>query len=328
MPALLCFEENYEETARCLEIIRENLREGEEKQKEGKKYYRTIPHYADFATVRKCSPSAALVIAAEFDKSRALREWDIPLVDIHRWHRSFRNMLDELGFFRLLKIHRPPRYRLSSAAEIMQFQTGSMVAREEVTAITDKMIDLLTNEVPTLQGDDQFQITLMQLLGAVQEATENSCDHAYRNSVVPDVNRRWWATGAIDPRNRHINVIVYDQGNTIPQMLPTWEKYPFIASRLARFTRLMKKAFGEDELDAIKMRLAMDAPRSSTEKPHRGKGFVLFRDVVEQSTTARLKIRILSRHGQFVYQTGARPQTTSLKMPLRGTLVEWDLWVS
>jgi hypothetical protein len=333
MPSELSFEDSYEETMDCLEQVRKILREGEKAQAGGVKP-KNIPSFLDFASVKTCSPAVALVMAAEFDQSRARRisaefgehaeTFNIPLINIDRWDHKLKRMFDEIGFFRLLGISRPSRFIVPTNM-VIEFQTGSMVAREEVAAITDKMAELLTAEFPGLQDDDEFQITIMQMLGAIQEATENSCDHAYKDSVVPEYNRRWWATGAIDVAARHVNLVVYDGGNTVPKMLPTWEKYPFVASRLARFERFVKRVIGEDEQDAIKMRLAMQAPRSSTDHPHRGKGFVLFRDVVEQSKAA--KLLILSRNGRFLYQKGDRPRAEALKTSLNGTLVQWDLWL-
>ena len=242
---------------------------------------------------------------------------------IHRF-RPAKAMLDEIGFFRLLQIRRP-RTRRRSDVEILQFVSSRSVARKEAANITDTMRERLLVEDPLLENDVEFDVTVMKLLGAIQEATENSCDHAYRDTDVPEVNRRWWATGAIDITKRHLNLIVYDQGKSIPASLPAWEKYPFVERTLARVERRLGAAVGPDHLDAYKMRLAMDVPRSSTEARHRGKGFQLFRRVVEESRDARL--RILSRNGEFIYQKGSRPRLGALKTPLNGTLVEWDLWL-
>lgn len=324
MPAILCFEENYEETAEALVRIRASLVEGEANHRAGRKFS-ILPQYADFTTIKRCSPSAALVLAAEFDKSKAVREWNIPLIDLHRWDRRLKAMLDEIGFFKLLEIHRPTRSARTTSVATLQFQSGRQVGREEVAGLTDTMKAMLALAHPQFGWDEEFESTLMQLLSAIQEATENSCDHAYKDSDVPAVNQRWWATGAIDVSTRHLNLIAYDAGHSIPATLPTWDKYPFVASRLARFERLIRTALGEDQQDAIKMRLAMDAPRSSTDHAHRGHGFALFRQVVQQGKDAQL--RIVSRNGEFLYRNGARPRTRALKTPLSGTLVEWDLWL-
>ncbi len=69
----------------------------------------------------------------------------------------------------------------------------------------------------------------------------------------------------------------------------------------------------------------MDAPVSSTDLEHRGKGFPFFRQVVEQSRRGRLLI--LSRNGRFLYEKGGKPRAEPLHSPLNGTLVEWDIWV-
>lgn len=329
MPENFCLEENYEETAQCIQVLRERL-DGSFKQEGSgerppRRPFRVLPSYNDFTTIKRCSPSAALILAAEYDKTRALRRWHIPIIDPQRWKPELVALLDEIGFFRLLEIPRPPQLPPAKATRILPFQTGSGVAREEAAQITEALGELLLAGSPDLELDPTFEATLMQALGAVQEATENSCDHAYRNTDIPEVNKRWWATGAIDVDKRHLNLAVYDQGRSIPDTLPEWEKYPYIISGLARLQHRVGKVFGEDELDAIRMRLAMDVPVSSSGSSHRGKGFPLFKAVVKQSKMARL--RILSRHGEFIYEKGARPQAKALKTPLNGTLVEWDLWL-
>jgi hypothetical protein len=329
MPKNFCLEQNYEESAQCLATLRERLasssrRASRRQFKEGRSL-RVLDGYNDFATIERCSPSAALVLAAEYDKIRALHPWNIPVIDINKWRPELLAQLGEIGFFRLLDINAVEPVPTARGDKILQFQTGKFVARDEAAALTDALKSLLVSAKPSLEADIKFEETLMQLLGAIQEATENSCDHAYRDTKIEDANRRWWATGAISFSEHHLNLVVYDQGNSIPATLPSWEKYPFVSSRLARFRRLFGQLVGEDELDAIKMRLAMDAPRSSTGEGHRGKGFVLFKDVVEQSRDARL--RILSRRGEFIYRKGGKKASNALKTPLNGTLVEWDLWL-
>jgi hypothetical protein len=331
MPNVFCLEENYEESAACLAVLRKRLEVGTERAVRQemfrqRRHIRTVGGYNDFTTIEKCSPSAALVLAAEYDKSRSIVKWNVPLLDLPRWKSDLVTMLDEIGFFRLLEIPRPKARASATGVRVLQFQTGHLVARNEAATLTDTLQAMVVAATPELENDPTFQTTVMQLLGAIQEATENACDHAYRGTATPDVNRRWWATGSIDISRRHLNLVVYDQGRSIPATLPEWEKYPFIQSRIARFQRRFKEAiWGDDLADAIKMRLAMDAPTSSTGEGHRGKGFVLFRRVVEQSVHARL--RILSRNGEFIYDKAARPRVRGLKTPLSGTLVEWDLWL-
>lgn len=329
MPENFCLEDNYEESAKCIGLIRDRLAASSAAESKRKRRTRTtlpiIPGYNDFTVMKHCSPSAALVLASEFDRARALNGWSIPLIDVHRWEPEVVALLDEIGFFELLEIPRPDHKVPQKDIQILQFQTGRLVAREEVASITGRLSSLLISDTPKLGNDEDFLGTIMQLLGAIQEATENSCHHAYRNTTVPDQNKRWWATGAINTKTRHLNLSVYDQGRSIPDTLPEWDKYPFVQSRLARFRRFIGEILGEDELDAVKIRLAMDAPRSSTLQSYRGKGFPLFKRVVEQSRDA--KLRILSRRGEFIYEKGRHPRAYSLNTPLNGTLVEWDLWV-
>ena len=165
-----------------------------------------------------------------------------------------------------------------------------------------------------------------RLYEAIVEATENTMTHAYDESPRKEefVAKRWWMTGAADPVEGKLTVVVYDQGATIPVRLP---ESPLWRDKLGRFAL---KMFGSEELarssknDARMLRLAMTQPTSSTGNSNQGKGLGILKAVVEHCEAGRLLV--LSRNGEYMYQSGSRPQYRQLPVPFYGTLIQWDLW--
>jgi len=331
MPRVFCLEDNYEETAKTLGAVQKRLFDNmrtatrSRKGRKPRRPARLLNGYYDFTTMEQCSPSAALILASYYDVVRSVQGWDIPLIEVARWSPNVRSLLHEIGFFDLLELKPTSTSPLTRSIKLVEFRTGAVVAREDASDLTETLANMLVSTVPGIDLTGDVGRSFMQLFGALQEATENTCDHAYKGMDIAPNMKRWWITGAIDAEKRHMTLAVYDNGWTIPATLRNWEQYGWIQRRLARARQMLNFRGEEEELDGVKMRLAMDVPRSSTGMSHRGKGFPAFKFVVEQSRSARL--RILSRRGEFIYEKGKRPQARALKTALNGTLVEWDLWL-
>lgn len=327
MPENLCLEQNYEATAGVLLKIRASLsnsvrywwlRDEDPPEKPG-----FIRGYFDYVPIRKCSPAAALVVASEYDRARSLMRWSIPIVNLHRWSPAVVATLSEIGFFDLLDIEHVPQSS-SGPVETVKFMTGETVSGGGALKLVNTLAYMILGDVP----DDADKVLLaarMNVFGALIEAIENTRLHAYRDDMSKVVVKRWWMTGAVDRHARHINVVVYDQGLSVPETLPEWDQYGMIEAYLNRLRRRRTGTkLDQGTEDAAKLRLAMKIPRSSTGQSNRGKGFPAFRDVLEGCRKG--KLRIISRRGEFSIETGGRPRSRALKAPLTGTLVEWDLW--
>jgi hypothetical protein len=326
MPENFCLDENYEECVQQLRSVRLRLSESiEEFEKRGSKTKRRLPSFLDFATIKRCTPSAALVLAAEYDRARTMIPSNIRLINLDHWRKDLVRLLDEIGFFNLLNIARPRLSETGADVTVVPFKTGVTFGNNEAGSLMGTLAQMVVNVDPAAADDPLTFGSRLRLYAALVEACENARRHAYpETSGVDKRVRRWWMTGAIHRADKRLTLAVYDQGVTIPANLPGWEGYPWIKRA---FRRLLgtQLADGDPKQDAVALRLAMDAPRSSTGLEHRGKGFPVYKEVIKECNRGRL--RIVSRHGEFIYEKGRRPAGRQLVTALDGTLVEWDLWL-
>lgn len=330
MPENFCLQDNYEETAKILLKMRGQLtRAVLPTIQRGFKIPKTpsnfLSGYFDFATMKQCSPAAALIVASEYDRSKNLTDWSIPVVKLEKWSPTIKSTLSEVGFFKLLDIDVDVSADASTGVEIVQFMAGDTVSGPDAFKLVSKLADMLFGDIgedadPTVVNDR------LKVYGALIEAIENSILHAYKGIGGGAVVRRWWMTGAVDSANKHVNIVVYDQGLSIPATLPSWAEWGWVEGGLARLRRRLGAVTNDQGFDdAAKIRLAMNAPRSSTGHSNRGKGFPAFKQVLAFCRAGNL--RIVSRRGEFLMQSGKKPVSKALKTPLTGTLVEWDLWL-
>jgi hypothetical protein len=329
MPEVFCLERNYEEAAAALISARRMLRPAIDRLLRAPHLRNVRPHhirnFLDFTTIKECGPAAALSLASEFHRSRLIVPWIIPLIDIDRWRGNVVGMLDEIGFFDLLEIQHPRKELPESETRVVKFSSGEMVESNA----GGKLLEALAQIIKSLDREEELDATLAasrkRLFGALVEATENTRVHAYEGVDDPAAVHRWWMTGAVDRAKKELTIMVYDQGISIPASLPLWKGYPWIHKAFSRMLGQVPPA--EDQsYDGTRIRLAMGAPLSSSSGlPYRGKGFPAYKDVVHQCRSGRL--RIISRRGEFIYETGKRARAKVLETPLLGTLVEWNLSV-
>jgi hypothetical protein len=232
-------------------------------------------------------------------------------------------MLDEIGFFKLLAIKDSPQKKKAGQVEAVQFMTGDMVSGDDALKLAQTLADMVFGDVED-NAEEAIISARMTVYAALIEAIENTILHAYEEVPGNMSVTRWWMSGSVDRAQRHINVVVYDQGLSIPATLPHWDQYGWVDRHLARF-RARAKVWNDGIEDAAKLRLAMKVPLSSTGLKNRGKGFPAFKEVL--TACRKGKLRIVSRRGEFLLESGKRPTGRSLNLPLRGTLVEWDLWL-
>lgn len=329
-PRNFCLETNYEECARCLTALRESLtgslKEYHKVPGARRPERRHIPSFLDFATIERCTPSAALALAAEYDRARSLVPWNIRLINLHNWRRDLIELLDEIGFFDLLDIDRPKvGGNKRSAVTVVKFETGNTFGNTEASALTRRVAEMIVQADPDGLLDEVVTQARLRLYSALVEACENTRRHAYHEGEgYPPEIRRWWMTGAVHQVEKRLTLVVYDQGATIPFRLPGWEGFALVQRALA-LVGLAAPMQGSTALDGIMLRIAMTVPRSSTREPHRGQGFPAFLQVVKGCERGRL--RVVSRSGEFTYEKGKPARGRQLPVPLAGTLVEWDLWL-
>jgi len=174
--------------------------------------------------------------------------------------------------------------------------------------------------------DPETAIRRTRLYDALVEATENTRHHAYPEDGHfhhQHVNR-WWITGAVDVDHKKITIVAYDQGITIPGSLPRWAGHNYVLKGLRRLLG-WEPPPDDTTYDGARLRFAVTKPRSSTGLEERGKGLPLLKRIIDEC--AQGSLRIVSRCGEFVYETGKKPRSRQLQTPMAGTLIEWELWL-
>jgi hypothetical protein len=326
MPANFCLEQNYEECAAVLIFLRQRLSQGVQAAYRGvllQNRPTSFANYFDFTTIERFSPAAALIVASEYDRSKSLVNWSIALINPDDWSAQVKSTLSDIGFFKLLEIDMSLPKKAGDI-ELIPFMAGDTVSPDDALKLATTLADMVFAGVD--DADKAAIEARMKVYGPLVEAIENTILHAYPDAPDRLTVPRWWMTGAVDRGQRHLNLIVYDQGRSIPATLPDWAQWGWIESRLARFHRRWPSDVDQQAIDdAAKIRLAMAAPRSSTGHSNRGKGFPAFKEVL--AGCRRGNLRIVSRHGEFLMEAGKKPVSRPLNTPLTGTLIEWDLWL-
>jgi hypothetical protein len=330
VPEILCLEQNYSETVEFLNLLRVLLDDflkrnvGFAEKKGGKQIHR----YYDYSNVKLISPAVAMMIAAEYDRALFIRpEWKLHVYDIRKWDSSVKSALTDLGFFDLLGIAlNAEQDNEIGRMRMTRFNQATNVEAQEAHVLIFELAKLLNLTEEFSAPDLNAYLGRLRLFEALVEATENTTVHAYPDSSPTDniTCKRRWMTGAVTSSEGKLTVISYDQGVSIPASLPNsvhWKtliQKPFV------------KLFGGDK-DALNsqrdphlLHLAMSRPTSSTRRPGRGKGLPLLKGVV--SAVGRGKLKINSRHAEYVLETGKKPTARYCEIPVKGTLIEWNLW--
>lgn len=273
-----------------------------------------IRGYTDFTTLRRISPGAALILAAEYD--RIYRYGNIPAlaIDLHHWDDNVYSTLFQLGFFNLLGLQ-AGQARLPTPVDTTVLQ-APMVRGIDTNwqEAGSTLLDLFEK----VGGDQSLRVNL---LGAIVDAIENVRGHAYggrnqlQEKLIPPF---WWLSGAADTVNRRLTLAIYDQGNTIPVTLPkVWPAQQISDAFVRLFGRKVEHARSENDREALEV--AMRLSSTSTHKSERGKGLSKIRHVVSECSGGRL--RVVSRRGNYEYRDGFDAYMLN-DIPLLGTYIE------
>ena len=231
-------------------------------------------------------------------------------VDVDEWDSTVRSLLADMGFFDLLQVSNPQANLVpndpSIRASFVKFRTGSKVDGEAIEELRR------TDLAPFVGVPNRHQ-----LYAAVTEAMTNVVHHAYPHSPPPRPN--WWLSASYDTVNSEVVIMIYDQGEGIPETLP--RKFP------EHLRSLMPGSVTKDHARMIEA--AHELSRSSTGQAHRGRG--LERDIREyvKILSCHSRYRVVSLRGEYVLEKPATgPSKDLLKnhsRSLSGTLIEWKL---
>ncbi|UES46821.1 hypothetical protein [Roseibium aggregatum] len=283
---------------------------------------RWIAPYVDFCSINQLTPTAALLLAAEYDRIRQINKilhaglGTFLLVNVELWKNEIFSLLLEIGFFDLLEIADLDSQREDPDFRIIRMRSGRKNDPTEVDQLIEEL-ERCFSEL-SLSADDEC----FELAGALGEAMENVVRCAYpagANFKYTHVGR-WWMTGAIIKSERRMYVSIYDQGISIPGSLHAWEHYDSFKQRFLRFLGI-EPDLTEPKYDGDVIKMAIEESRTSTGLEKHGKGLAHIQAFVDNCSDGRL--RIVSRQGVYEYQKGGVKKAYSLDTSIGGTLVEW-----
>ena len=267
-----------------------------------------------FDTCRSISASAGLVLAAEIDRCKTYRFRDgkSTLSGTYPRDHGMRDFLDQLGFYKLLKIRKPQiASKNSTSTKFITMQSGIRDIGKRIHYVTEVL------QTGAIRLDDKTQ---EELYVGLLEAMNNATSHAYpsedqTNIKFPVITGKWWAAGYWDTKEREIGVMLYDQGVGIPATLSSGDHLPLVKDILERL--------GLKNNDENYIKAAMDIGKTRLKTNHRGKGMACLRRVVENVSSGHLSI--LSGRGRYILEVGGTEKISPLPMSMGGTLVEWRI---
>jgi hypothetical protein len=210
MPRVFCLDQNTEETLAFLARIRTALLEQAvayqqrtelQRQRDGFQMAQrknaspqrfSIRSYIDFKSLRKITPTAALVLAALYDRRKAISGSKPFTIDEHLWDHDVLRVLRSVGFHELLEM-RPEKEDDQSdqkSVRILKFVSGEQVASQELGALQDALVEFLPE-------DERERLLFAEPYAGMIEAALNShmwaypANHTWDFPSVP----RWWMTG-------------------------------------------------------------------------------------------------------------------------------------
>ncbi|MGA0563659.1 hypothetical protein ACO2RV_14540 [Ancylobacter sp. VNQ12] len=297
LPQVISLRDNYDETVSAIAQLRNTT------------LINRLPAFVYFDRITHLEPAAALLLAAEIYRCRAIRSYRNGPIISGSYPKDIDVCLQlrDLGFFSLFEVADLPDLEGVSSREdrphFLKFVSAKAVIAEFASGLTDAVT----------RGAFQMNAKAKRrMVGALKEAMGNSVEHAYQGADPAHcMHGRWWLSAYIDPAKREMMVIVLDQGVGIPRTLdPTWPE---------RFAAL-RSLTGFSPTDAHMIMAATELHRSSTGQSGRGKGFRDMKRFVDQCDDGELLI--VSNSGRYHYING-QEQIRDHLVSIEGTLIEW-----
>ena len=330
MSDVFCLDTNFDKTLEFLSFLRSGLlREAtREERRRGLTGISPIDYdvtgirsYIDFSTMSHITTSAALILAAYYDRRKFISGRNLNTVDEHKWTPGVKDILLQVGFKEVLNMKEPEGDVIQyGSVRILKF----MSAEQADGSFPGRLLESLVALLPNNKRDDFEDI---QVYGGIFEAILNSKSWAYPDDHLWDYTplKRWWITGSVNLEDSSVTIVAYDQGVSIPASLPRWKHF-------GRFERLIRRLAARAGMtmditsptqDGIAIEIAMRIAKTATGLPQHGKGLHTMLEVAQRAPWGRL--RVLSRNGEYVWCTGQKPTSRSHPHSIGGTLVEWRL---
>lgn len=305
-PARFSLAENYDEVVDFFESFRiAALRQGK-------------AVYVDLNEIKHISPAATLMLAAELDRWRKLKDIKLRIRDIKTMQPNVLRSLAQVGFFNILQTMNLPRLDGGPGEpRIIRCVSGNRSDLQMASKVSEDLTEI---------SDGELAVSELALNDAIVEAMTNAVHHAYPEDMggteVEWLPGQWWVSGSWAPEGRKLNVLIYDQGVGIPATLPRSHLWERARGKLA-------KLLGSDSILSDHARLieaAVKEGRSSMSTDGRGLGLAEIADLVLADPQGRL--RIISGCGEIIFNSGQPAQYINHTRPLGGTLIQISLTLS
>lgn len=324
LPEIMCLERNTILVSDTLERLRRrllNVKKNPVWMREVKNGKPRIKGYFDFSPIQEISTSAALVLAAEYERAISIVGNPPPVINIEDWQPEVRNRLGELGFFPLLGIEQSAlegSYSDQSNTIIIPFISGSNASE------TENADAMLIELAEFLDPDKELSPEIsVPLLSALSEAMTNVRLHAYPHNHkfnYPHMSR-WWLTGSADRANRRLTLVIYDQGASIPIT------YPRIShgNKVTDWIKTQVSIGNQHSFahDGIQIEAAAKFGNSQTGKANQGRGIPDMHDAID--ACGKGSLMILSRGGKYLYKGNENSERSWFPSSIGGTLIEWSI---
>lgn len=323
-PSCLSLGSNFEQTALFIERIRRRmLSRPRNRQKWAPRSVdgmRRLKGFYDFSFIREIDVAAALVLSAEYARMGELIGDTPPIINVDAWDKSVFNQLFEIGFFDVVNLNRPDEMHLEHTQQdtlSLKFFSGNQAEVEKADRALSALYDFACPS-----GDLSLEARL-KVNSAISEAMSNVTRHAYPERFkfqYPHLNK-WWMTGTADRRTKTVTIVFYDQGATIPV---TYQELS-LADAIWSFIGPREEASHLYHRDGKLIQAAAKYGNTQTNEPNRGKGLPQMIEVISSSLNGRL--RILSRGGEYIHNSGGQERNAWHPTSIGGTLIEWTFQV-
>lgn len=278
-----------------------------------------ISSYIDFAEIRNVSMSAAVVLAADYERLRHFLNEVPPTINLRKWDPIVVTRLHQLGFFNILG-HQPDPNLLVQDGDFLLMRILRSTDCGTLGDVDDALMDL---GAFVSDANDSLDAKVTHTLSIVSEVMSNVTQHAYRSDIDFSYDHlgSFWVSAEANRSDRTLRIVLYDQGATIPVTYPKLAR----TEKVMRFLgRVLNGSPGFDyEDDGTYIRAALRYGGSRTDLDYRGKGFPQMIELLD--TLGGGELTVLSRGGWCARARNGKITSGGYPCSIGGTLVEWKI---